>query len=120
MSENNERRKHPRIKDTTIDVKLSGDGFNAITQSLDISASGIYCKVPNKLPVMTRIQVILTVPNFKKNDPPVKLNIDGIVVREHPVKKDGKIQHYDVAIFFNMLMPAERELLIKYIDKKIK
>ena len=113
-----ERRKHPRIKDSNISVKLSGDGINAITQSLDVSASGIYCKVNEHIPVMTRVQIALSVPSKKKSSPSTAMNIEGVVVREHAVKKDGKVQHYDVAIFFNALMPKERRALVRYINER--
>ena len=120
MAERVERRKHPRIKDKDISVKLSGEGFDAITQSLDVSASGIYCKVKNHIPVMTRIQVILSLPGKNKSSARITMDIDGVVVREHPVKKDGRIQHYDIAVFFNTLMPKERKVLVNYINRKSK
>ena len=120
MAEKQERRKFPRIKDTHVGVELSGEGFNTITQSLDVSASGIYCKVDRHIPVMTRVEVILTLPGRTKSGSAVKMDIEGVVVREHPVKKEGKIQFYDVAIFFNMLMPKERQKLIEYINRTSK
>jgi hypothetical protein len=115
-----ERRKYPRVKDKNISIKLSGEGFDTITQSLDVSASGVYCKVTEKIPVMTRVQVVLTLPGKNKSARPVNMNIDGVVVREHPVMKDGRVEHYDVAIFFNTLLPKERDLLVKYIESKSK
>jgi hypothetical protein len=120
MAQRKERRRFPRIKDENISVQLSGEGFNAITQSLDVSASGIYCKTDRHIPVMTRVQVVLSLPGRTKTSSPTTMNIDGVVVREHPVKKDGRIQHYDVAIFFNTLLPREREKLIQYISRKSK
>jgi hypothetical protein len=69
---------------------------------------------------MTRVQVVLSLPGRTKTSSPTTMNIDGVVVREHPVKKDGRIQHYDVAIFFNTLLPREREKLIQYISRKSK
>ncbi len=117
MSPKTERRKHPRIKDKNIAVKLSGENFNAITQSLDVSASGIYCKVDKHMPIMTRVQVVLSLPG-KKSNSSASLNVEGVVVREHPVIKDGNVQHYDVAIFFHTLLPKEREKLTKYIDTR--
>jgi len=115
-----ERRRYPRIKDDNISIQLSGDGFNAITQSLDVSASGIYCKVDRHIPVMTRLQIVLSLPGKGRSSRKVTMNIDGVVVREHPVKKDGRVQHYDVAIFFNTLLPRERETLVKYINNRSK
>ncbi|MFH1665060.1 MAG: PilZ domain-containing protein [Candidatus Omnitrophota bacterium] len=120
MDQNKERRRFPRIKDKDISVKLSGEGFNALTQSLDLSASGIYCKVDRHMPLMTRVQIMLTLPGKNKASAPVTMNIEGVVVREHPIIKDGRVQHYDVAIFFNSLLPKERQLLIDHINRKTK
>ncbi len=113
-----ERRKHPRIKDNNISVKLSSEGSNAITQSVDISASGIYCKVTERIPVMTRVQIVLSIPGKTKSAASKTLNLDGIIVRENAAKKDGKIEHYDIAIFFNTLMPKEKKVLVEYIANR--
>ncbi|MFH1412372.1 MAG: PilZ domain-containing protein [Candidatus Omnitrophota bacterium] len=118
MKKGVERRRFPRIKDSKIGVKLSADGCETITQSLDVSASGLYCKVAQRVPLMTRVQIVLSIPSGKKGSPPTSMNIDGVVVREHPVKKGNRIEHYDVAIFFNTLLPRERERLIKYINSR--
>jgi hypothetical protein len=118
MSERVERRRHPRIKDKNISIKLSGDGVNAITQSLDVSASGLYCKIDREIPIMTRVQIVLSIPSGKKPGSSVNMKLDGVVVREHAVKKDGKVQHYDIAIFFNTLLPRERKNLIQYINSR--
>ena len=111
-----ERRKHPRIKDKNISVKLSGEGFHTITQSLDVSASGIYCKVDRKIPLMTQIQLVLSIPSKGKSS--TTLNVDGVVVREHPVMVDGRVDYYDIAIFFNMLSQKEKQILVTYIENK--
>lgn len=118
MTQKEERRRFPRIKDKDISVQLTGEGFGAITKSLDVSASGIYCKVTERIPLMTRLGIVLSFPAQKKPSTSITLNIEGIVVREHPVMKDGRVEHYDVAIFFNSLMPKERELLSRYISQK--
>jgi len=118
MGEKVERRRFPRIKDENISVKLSGEGVSAITQSLDVSASGIYCKVDKRIPLMTIVQVLLSVPGKGKTSN--TMNLDGVVVREHPVKKDGRLLHYDIAIFFNTLLPKERRRLVQYINRRLK
>ncbi|NQT32943.1 MAG: PilZ domain-containing protein [Candidatus Omnitrophica bacterium] len=120
MAEKKERRRYPRIKDNNIGVKLSGEGFNAITQSLDVSASGIYCKVDRRVPIMTKVQVVVSLPGKGKSSTPTTLNLDGVVVREHPVNKNGHVDHYDIAIFFNTLLPRERDVLVRHIDRQLK
>ncbi|MBD3379263.1 MAG: hypothetical protein GF408_02255 [Candidatus Omnitrophica bacterium] len=112
-----ERREYPRIKDSDISIELSGEGVNTISQSLDVSASGIYCKVDRRIPVMTRVKLSLNIP-VKTGASSKKLEIDGVVVREHPVMKDGRAEHYDVAIFFDSLLPKERKILTDYIENR--
>ncbi|MCK4852259.1 MAG: PilZ domain-containing protein [Candidatus Omnitrophica bacterium] len=118
MTQKKERRKYPRIKDKDISVKLEGEGFSTITQSLDVSASGIYCKVVERIPLMTRLQIVLSLPAKDRSSGSTNMDIEGVVVREHPVMKDGRVEHYDVAIFFNTLMPKERKKLTQYISRK--
>ena len=93
MEGKKERRRFPRIQDKDISVKLSGDGVDTSTQSLDVSASGIYCKVDKRLPVMTMVEVILSLPGKTKSDKPVEMTIDGVVVRENAVKENGEVKY---------------------------
>jgi len=120
MVQGHERRRFPRIKDRDISIELTAEGFSTITQSLDVSASGIYCKVDRHIPVMTRMQVILKLPKEAKSSKFITMKIDGVVVREHLVKKEQDKKYYDVAIFFNTLTSSERNILIQYINNKMK
>jgi hypothetical protein len=118
MSGKTERRKYPRIKDKNISIKLSSEGVDTITQSLDVSASGIYCKVKKHIPLMSRVQLVLNLPGKKDQAGPSNIDVEGIVVREHPVIENGRVHHYDLAIFFDSLLPKHRKKLIQYINQK--
>lgn len=117
-----EKRKYPRIKDESISLKVKSGDIDIITKSLDVSASGIYCKVEKEIPLMSRIKVILIVPKPKKDSSEspqnVKIETDGVVVREHPVIIQGKIAHYDVAIFFDNISAKYRKILLDYTSKR--
>lgn len=116
MSE--ERRRFPRISEE-ISLKLHLDDFDAVAHTLNISASGIYCKVDKEIPLMSRLKLILMIPSFLRDDAGVKkVEVTGVVVREHPVIIDGSIRHYDVAIFFEDLLPKDREIISGYISNK--
>lgn len=120
MVQREERRRYPRVKDENISIKLSGDGVSTITQSLDVSASGIYCKVTKHIPLMSRVQLVLTLPGKDDDSDPATLDVEGIVVREHPVIENGRVHHYDLAIFFDSLLPKHRRKLTQYINQKSK
>jgi len=108
-----ERRKFQRIEDGGLSLKL--EGFDSITHTLNISPSGVYCKVDKPLPLMSRVKLKLMVPDKAtvKN-----LEVSGIVVREHPVIVDGSIKHYDIAIFFEDLSAKDKEIIADYISNK--
>ena len=114
-----ERRLFPRLKDENLSLKLNSGDFDTVTHTLDISASGIYCKIDREIPLMSRVKVKLMVPDPAKTDKSAKeLDVDGVVVREHPVIIDGVIKHYDAAIFFDNLSAKSREMIQNYISNR--
>lgn len=116
---NEDRRHFPRIDDGHLSLKLKAADFDTITHTLNISASGVYCKVDKEIPIMSRVNLMLMVPDVSKEDKPVKsIEAGGVVVREHPVIIDGRIKHYDVAIFFDNLSQKDREIISDYIANK--
>ena len=114
-----ERRSFPRVRDEGLSVKLNSGDFDTVTHTLDISASGIYCKIDREIPIMSRVRIKLMVPDQVKPDKDAKeLDVDGVIVREHPVIIDGVIKHYDAAIFFDNLSEKERSVIQNYISGK--
>lgn len=113
-----ERRHFPRISDDTLSVTLNTGSFDTVTHSLNISASGIYCKLDREIPIMSRVRIVLMVPDPAKDAKPRSLEVEGVVVRQHPVIIDGKVKHYDAAIFFDNLTPRDREIITQYIARK--
>ena len=115
----NERRRFPRLTDEGLSLKVKLGDFDSITHTLNISASGVCCKVDKEMPLMSRVRLVLMVPDTSKAEAPVKgLEVDGVVVRGHPVIIDGKTRHYDVAIFFEDLSAKSRETITNYIARK--
>ena len=118
MTANEERRSSPRIKDEALSIKLNIGDFDIITHTLNVSASGIYCKIDKEIPLMSRVSLILMVPDQSGDDATVKsLEVNGVVVREHPVVIDGQTKHYDIAIFFDSLSQKSRETIQEYISR---
>ena len=114
-----ERRSFPRVRDEGLSLKLNSGDFDTVTHTLDVSASGIYCKIDREIPIMSRVRIKLMVPDTAKPDKPAReLDVDGVIVREHPVIIDGVIKHYDAAIFFDNLSEKNREMIQNYISGK--
>lgn len=114
-----ERRKYPRIHDEEVSLKLHADDFDTITHTMNISASGVYCKVNNEIPIMSRLELMLMIPELTKSGPVIRnIEVSGVVVRQHPVIIDGQTKHYDLAIFFEDLSPKDRQIIAEYIARK--
>ncbi|MFA6320677.1 MAG: PilZ domain-containing protein [Candidatus Omnitrophota bacterium] len=114
-----ERRLFPRVKDEGLALRLESGSFDTVTHTMDISASGIYCKIDKEIPLMSRVRIKLMVPeNIRADKASKELDVDGVVVREHPVIIDGVVKHYDAAIFFDNLTSRDRETIQNYITSR--
>lgn len=114
-----ERRRSPRIVDKDLSLKLKTGEFDTITHTLNLSASGIYCKIDKEIPLMSRVKLVLMIPDQSRADKKAtSIDVEGVVVRGHPVIINGEIKHYDVAIFFDTLPPKSAEIISSYIASK--
>jgi len=110
-----ERRRYPRISNEGFDLDVKGIGLDIVAHTLNISESGIYCKVERELPIMSRVELRLKIPAANDAKKTEILNVSGVVVRQHPVIIDGETKHYDVAIFFNDLSEKGRSIIAGHI-----
>ena len=114
-----ERRGAPRAADKDLAMKLRLGEVDAAIHTLNISASGAYCKTDKEIPLMSRVKLIIMLPDTERpGSPERRIEVTGVVVREHPVLVDGKIKHYDLAIFFEDISAKDREALSTYVSKK--
>ena len=121
MERKDERRSYPRIQDDNVSLKLKIGQFDIMTHTLNISASGVYCKIDREIPLMSRVKLALMIPaqGSPEKEETKTLEMTGVVVREHPVIIDGRIMHYDVAIFFEDYSARRKEIISQYICQKI-
>jgi c-di-GMP-binding flagellar brake protein YcgR len=110
-----ERRKYKRVKG---DVALSINDTvnNLITESLDISVSGVSCKVSKKIPLMSKVVITLLLPRSgaKGKKAMNKVICEGVVVRIESIKDEPS--HYLVGIFFKGIDKQEEKALEKYVS----
>jgi len=111
-----ERRKSVRISDEALALKVRIGDFDTIAHTLNLSASGLYCKVDREIPLMSRVKLVLMIPTTPKDAE--TLEVSGVVVRGHPVVIDGRTKHYDVAIFFDDLTAKDKGVIADYISRK--
>jgi len=111
-----ERRKHLRAR-RQLPLKIADKTFDIITETVDISSTGIYCRVTRLLTLMSKIEVILFVPTKTNGRHARKIRCKGVVVRTEPViLKDTEKAHYNIAIFFTEMSKRDQKIVESYVD----
>ncbi|MBU0759025.1 MAG: PilZ domain-containing protein [Candidatus Omnitrophica bacterium] len=111
-----ERRKHLRAK-KQLPLKIADKSFDVITETVDISPSGIYCRITRLLPVMSKIEVIMLVPVKGNGRYTKKIRARGVVVRSEPVILENTDRaHYNVAIFFTDISKKDQKAVEAYVS----
>ena len=109
-----DRRRHPRIV-TSLPLKLTDNEYDILTETKNISASGVYCSVDKPIEPMTKLKIIILVPQKKSGRKTVKkINCQGVVVRKEYVKTNGH-HAYHIGIFFNDMNQNDRKTLTGYL-----
>lgn len=103
-------------RDISVPLKIQDKDTSIVTETINITSSGAYCKTDKPLPLLSKVVLTLLVPQYtKKRKQDRKIECKGTVVRTHPVFIDGKAQSYDVAIYFDELSDTDRRFIAKYI-----
>ncbi len=115
-----ERRQHQRAK-SGVPLKIADTGFDIITETVNISSTGIYCRVTRLLPLMSKIDLILLLPaKTLKEKKSAKIRCKGVVVRTEPViLKDAEKAHYNVAIFFTDVSKKDQKTIDSYVNSNL-
>jgi len=116
-----ERRKHPRTENA-LPLKIFKKGLDVITETRNISCSGVYCRVAKPLPMMSKIGVTLLLPTCRKNKVnSEKVKCNGVVVRSEPeIIEEADSVCQNVAIFFTDLSNKDRNKIAEYVLQSFK
>ena len=111
-----ERRRSPRAR-TNVPVKILCDDGDIVTQTVNISRSGVYCTVNRSVDMMSKLKVCLLIPVKKFGKASTKkINCQGIVVRTEPVPGTS---NYNVAVFFNDIVQRDADCIADYVSSHL-
>ena len=112
----NERRQHPRLANN-IPLKISSEDEDVVTQTYNLSRTGVYCRVNKYLAPMTKLKIHLLLP-LKKGGKTVtkKISCQGVVVRTEAVS--GKT-HYNAAIYFSDIQRKDADYIGDYVHEAL-
>jgi hypothetical protein len=108
-----EKRRHPRLE-SNVPVKISSNLGDILTETKNLSCSGAFCRMSQRLEPMTRLKVLLLLP-LRKNDKVTtkKISCEGVIVRVQAAE-DG--DSFDTAIFFSAIAPKDSRTINEYIE----
>lgn len=111
MSTGDERRSHRRSQRGFRVSDGSDDG--AISHVDNISCSGVFCHAMKPIPEMTKMGMLLELPD------PVNKSVEaeGIVVRCEA--EEPKHDEFRVAILFTKVSEADQEAILAYVEHDI-
>lgn len=111
-----ERRRSPRTV-SSLPLKISKSGLDVITETRNISCSGVYCRTNKPLPMMSKVDITLLLPlcfGHKVNTKKIRCN--GVIVRTEPIivqELDSACQN--IAIFFTDLSKKDKNSITQYV-----
>ncbi len=108
-----EKRRHPRLE-SNVPVKISSDHGDILTETKNISCSGAFCRVNQRLEPMTKLKVHLLLP-LRKNDKVTtkKIACLGVIVRVQAAEAG---EYYDTAIFFSDIAPKDARTINEFVE----
>jgi hypothetical protein len=116
LSSSQEKRRHIRVE-FKVPVKISGDQGEILTETKNLSCSGAYCRMAQRLEPMTKLKVHLLLPLRKKDKVTTKsITCESIVVRTQAVSGE---QYYDTAIFFSGIAPKDSRTINEFVESML-
>jgi hypothetical protein len=117
-----ERRKSARIPaKLAMEIKIGGKN-SASAQTINVSANGVYFSSPTFIPVLTKLEVNLSIPFSGDGESTKSMRLiccEGIVVRTEPEEELPQASRYEIACYFTSIAAKDKDYLDSYILKQV-
>ncbi len=98
-------------------MEITLGGGRARTESLNVSANGVYFASATFIPVLTKLRITLELPEDGAD--PSQVTCDGVVVRTEPEEETVGTDDYQVACYFTDISETDRVRLESYILRHV-
>ena len=95
-----------------IPVRIAQEDGDIVTETLNISRSGAYCRVNKRVELMTKLKVQILLPSRKNQKRSKTIHCQGVVVRAEPAAENGR---FEIAVFFNEIAQRDAESINDYV-----
>jgi len=101
----------------SLPFKIGHHGYEIEAVTVNIGIHGAMCFVNKDIPVMTQLNIGLSLPTVSGGSPrPRKIRLKGVVVRKEKMPAESR---YCIAVFFSECKPADQKILEKFIYSRI-
>lgn len=108
-----EKRKHPRLE-KNIPVKICSDDMDFVTETTNLSCSGVYCRVNKYVQPMTKLKLHILLPVKKQNKITAKkISCSGVIVRSESIPGNDD---FCLAIYFSEMNRRDSTYIFDYIQ----
>jgi hypothetical protein len=112
-----ERRQHPRVE-KNVPLKISTAEVDLVTETKNLSRTGVYCRVNKFIEPMTKLKIHLLLPVKRGTKTTTKkITCSGVIVRTETITPNSE---YSVAIYFNDLPSRDADSITDYINTFLK
>lgn len=120
---NSERRRSSRIK-KNIPLKIKEASFDSVSETKNLSSSGLYCKIDKYVAPLSKVDMILLIPQLslkklEEKEQCKRIECVGTVVRTELVNDPVEGDYYNVAIFFSEIKKSDKAAIEKFIKQHI-
>ncbi len=113
-----EKRRYFRLK-KRLPLHLSDKQFDGMAYTTDISQRGVLCELNYQIPLMSKLEIKLLLPQYENTKTGSnEIKCLGVVVRSQPVVKESSA-FYDTAIFFTKLTKTDEKKIAQYVEHNI-
>jgi hypothetical protein len=112
-----ERRNKPRADarlSMRVESTLEADAPHIVTESQNISSSGVYCTSSHYLAPLSKVALTIVLPKAGARASKELIKCEGIVVRCQPTGKRSE-RSYELACMFSGLDPEHRTMLEDFV-----
>lgn len=113
-----ERREFPRATESLpFEISLGLTTVQAQTQN--ISCGGVLCELSQPIPFLTKLGILLKLPNSGAEETNPPIHCKGVVVRQEPFPASNVLPSYRIAIYFSQMKLEDRRRIAEFVLKSM-